>query len=219
LSPDVIKKGEFRSLYQPADAPEDEGDDGILRARRYESHRVRFRELLDRLAEAEDRERRNVEKAARRAREEAEAEAREEYGRAADVFLGMADRLREAIDARTEIAREEIVELAVAIAGKIVRREIRRDDEFVVRLVRVCLRNIAGLSSVRVRLNPADHALVSERADDLAAEAGLHDGFSTVADRRVDPGGCIVETPDFVVDGTIRTQMTTARRVLQGDGE
>ena len=215
----MIKDGEFRSLYLPTELSADAEGAALARSRRYESHRVRFRELLDRLAEAEDRERRNVAKAEARVREETETRARADYGEAADTFRAMAAKLGEAIDSRTEIARGDIVDLAVAVASKIVRREVRRDEEFVVRMVRVCLRNIAGLSSVRLRVNPADHARVAERADELAAEAGLHSGLSVLADRRVDPGGCIVETPDFIVDGTIRTQLATARRVLKGVGE
>jgi flagellar assembly protein FliH len=215
LSPDVIKSGEFRELFEPAAVDETAA---AARARRFESHRVRFRELLDRLAEAEDRERRNVAKAVARAREEARAEARADYGAAADTLRGVAAELREAIDSRTEIARAEIVALAVAVASKIVRREIRSDDEFVVRLVQRCLRGIARRSSVRVRVHPDDYDRVSEQVDDLLQEAGGHHEISVVKDRRADRGGCIVETPDFVVDGTIRSQLETARRVLEGDG-
>ena len=214
MSPDLIKNREFRGLYEPA---VDEERGAPLRARRFESNRVRFRELLDRLAAAEDRERRVVDAAVAEARESALADARAEYGIAADAFRAVASELHETISTRTEIARAEIVDLALAVAGKVLRREIRRDDDFVVRLVERCLHRIVERSSVRIRVHPGDHDRVAVQLEELAGEVGAPHEITVVKDQRVDRGGCIVETPDFVVDGTIRTQIATARQALRGD--
>jgi flagellar assembly protein FliH len=214
LSPDVIKEEEFRALYEPADGTDAEAG----RPRRFDSQRARIRELLRRLDAAEERERRHVEEAVARVREQALEEAREEYGRAAEAFRGAVDELRATVEGQSEIAGEEIVELAVAVASKVLRREIRRDDEFVVRLVRRCLLRIARRSSVQIRVHPEDHERIAQRAEELIAETGARHEVSIVKDQRVDRGGCVVETPDFVVDGTMRSQLGTAAEALAGEG-
>ncbi len=215
MSPDLIKNREFRGLYEPTG---DEERGAPTRARRFESNRVRFRELLDRLAQAEDRERRVVAEAVAAVREDALSEARAEYGAAADALRAVASELHETIAARTEVAQGEIIDLAIAVAAKILRREIRRDDDFVVRLVERCLHRIVQQSSVRVRVHADDHDRVAGQLEELAGEVGASHEITIVKDRRVDRGGCIVETPDFVVDGTIRSQLATARQALEGDG-
>ncbi len=225
MSPDLIKRGDFRELYESADvetpdapAPDQPEVPAAGRPRRFESHRVRFRELLDRLAEAEDHERRAVEKAAAEAREKALAEARDEYGTAADALRAVATELHEAIGNRVDNARDDLVDLAIAVASKVARREIRRDDEFVIRLIQRCLRGIVRRSTVRVRVNPDEYDLIAQHTEDLTEESGgVHHEISIVKDRRVGRGGCIVETPDFVVDGTIESQLATAKQVLEGD--
>ena len=55
-----------------------------------------------------------------------------------------------------------------------------------------------------------DQILRADHGPDTDAE------ISVVADRRVGAGGCVVETPDFIVDGTIGAQIDTARKTIRG---
>jgi flagellar assembly protein FliH len=116
------------------------------------------------------------------------------------------------------VAQEEIVELAVAVASKVLRREIARDDDFVVRLVRRCVLRIANRARVEVRVNPADLPRVREALAAPAPEGSPAHELVVIEDRRVERGGCVVQTPDFVVDGTVRTQLRAAAETLRGDG-
>ena len=128
-----------------------------------------------------------------------------------------ARRLARVVEDEREIARQEIVALAVAVASKILRREIAGDDAFTVRLVRRCLRKIVRAAEVRVNVHPTELERVRE-ALDFSSETGAGEHKLTVVpDRRVESGGCVVETPDFVVDGTLRTQLAAASQALQGE--
>jgi len=237
LSRDVIKRSEFRELFtREADRSVEreargaafplgaagavtDGDEAESASTggRYTSARVRFRELLTRLEEAEERERRNVEKAREEAREEALAEARAEYEEVVEMFRRVAARMQATVDREVELATGELVDVATAIASKIVRREIRADDEYVLRLVRRCLGKILQPSAVRVRLHPEDRDRVAASAASLSAEAETRHQLSFEADRRVERGGCVVETPDFIVDARRDTQLAAAAAAMGGN--
>ncbi len=211
MSRDVIKRGDFEELFASAAR---EGRP-VTAVPRYSSQRVRFQELVDRLAEAEERERRHVEEAAREAREQALEEAAREHDEVLQAFRSATRELQERARAITEMGTEDLVELSTAIAEKVVRREIRSDDDYVLRLVRRCLRKILGPSVVRIRLHPDDRDRVADAAPTLTAEtAGPHQ-LTFEGDRRVERGGCVVETPDFVVDARRSTQLTAARAALK----
>ena len=105
---------------------------------------------------------------------------------------------------------------SIASTSKIVRREIARDDDFATRLVRRCLRRIANRTEVRVRLSPEDLQRVEAARGTLLAEGAGH-RVVLEGDRRVETGGCVVETPDFVVDGRPRTQLALAREAMEGE--
>jgi flagellar biosynthesis/type III secretory pathway protein FliH len=203
LSRDLIKRSEFAPLAL-ADAPA-----GV-------SARTRLRDLVRSLERAEEDARRRAEEAAARARAEAREEMAREFRASLGALGAAAQALSAAREREKEVALDEIVHLAPAVASKIVRREIRRDDDHVTRLVRRCLRRIPFPAPVRVRLHPDDVARVAAARDALAPDAASL-ATTLEADRRVERGGCIVETPDFVVDGRARTQLAAAQAAMEGD--
>ena len=177
---------------------------------------TRVRDLVARLDRAEEDARRR----AAAAEEEGRRAARAELAREFDAALAAVRTAAKALDtARREEGERtvsDIVDLAVAVAAKVLRHEIRRDRDYVVQLVRRCLRRIPFPAPVRIRLNPGDAAAVLAAREALGAEEMAHQ-VTFEEDRRVERGGCIVETPDFVVDGCTRTQIAAAREAMEGD--
>lgn len=111
-------------------------------------------------------------------------------------------------------ARDQVVELALAIARRIVRREVHSDREVVVRVLSEALARLERASRVRVRLNPED--MRSARAGTARARQPLTNvsGLELVADPEVPQGGCIVETPSGSIDATIETQFAEMEKVM-----
>jgi flagellar assembly protein FliH len=207
----VIKSRDFSALY----APDGSDADGTAHFR---SSRVRAEEMERRLALAEAERADAVAEAERRGRAEAEEAARAEWDAARNAAHSAAEELGRTAARSREVAQEEIVRMAVAVASKVLRREIARDDDFVVSLVRRCVLRIANRARVEVRVNSADLARVREALSTPAAEAGPSHELVILEDRRIERGGCVVQTPDFVVDGTVRTQLQAAAEALRGDG-
>lgn len=222
MSRDLIKRDDFRELFAAAPAgsaddaaPPPTGERGA--GSRFSSARVRFRELLERLEAADERERRNVEKATVAAREAALAEARAEYEGVVETFRAATTSLQSAVDREVELATSELIDLATAIASRIVRREIHRDDDYVLRLVRRCLGKVLQPSVVRVRLHPEDRDRVAGAAASLVGESDTRHQLAFEADRRVERGGCVVEIPEFIVDARRDTQLAAAAAALGGN--
>jgi len=117
--------------------------------------------------------------------------------------------LRVAMMRKTE---RELVRLAVAMAERIVRKEVQLDRELLTKMAHVAIERLGESVVATIHLNPADHEAISARRD---ASLGL--AVQIVADPAVEPGGCVVRSAFGVIDAGIDTQVREVARALLGD--
>ena len=120
---------------------------------------------------------------------------------------------------KTQLIKEceaEIVALVVDVARKILDREIQLDRSIVIKLVEKALARVNGQVILRVRVNPDDYDLVKRHWDDAL---GGETSIGIVADKRVKPGGCVVDTEGGAVDTQIDTQLNEIRRAFEAENE
>jgi flagellar assembly protein FliH len=108
----------------------------------------------------------------------------------------------------------EILDVVLAIAGKVVHHQIIRDESIIRSAVRSALQLTADRSEIAVRLNPEDVGLVEKAKPEFFAEFKDLRGFSVMPDASISRGGCVVESPYGDVDGRIETQMEEIHRIL-----
>jgi flagellar assembly protein FliH len=113
--------------------------------------------------------------------------------------------LREQIAAYAE---SEMVQLAVEIAKKIVRREVTVDREIVVSLARVALARLHNRALASVHLHPDDYEYVLAHRDRL----GTATSVKLVEDPMIGRGGCLIETDLGQVDARIEQQFNEIER-------
>jgi len=175
-------------------------------------------------AEAEDIQRRAFLEGKR---EGVEAGYREGLERAASLRRTAEKELEEAREkARRMIleAEPEIARLAVAVARRIVRREVSTDHEVVVSVVREALARVGGEETVAVRVNPAEVAVVHEARPALERQFGDIGSLAVEEDSSISPGGCVVTTPRGSVDARVESQLRKVEEALleasgaRGDG-
>jgi flagellar assembly protein FliH len=111
-------------------------------------------------------------------------------------------------------SERQLVQLALALARRIVGREIAADDELLTALARVALDRLGDSRQATIRLHPDDFARVA--AGGTAHWAAAH--VTVVADPAISRGGCLVESPFGFVDATIDAQFQELARALL-DGE
>ena len=113
-------------------------------------------------------------------------------------------------------AEEEILELAMAIAKKILRRELQTDREAVLRTLREAISRVTEGDVVKIFLSPDDIELVREHRAELL-EGAEGKGVVLRADRGIMPGGCFIETDFGHVDARIESQLLEIERGLKGE--
>lgn len=166
---------------------------------------------------------------------EAEAEQIRERAHAEGFAAGRAEGVREGLagieSATSAIAaaadgihatREEIVdglehdavELALALAGKIVSGSLEAQPQRVLDVIRGALRHIADRRRIAVLVDPEDLEVVTAAIEQVSAQAGGIELCEVQAERRVGRGGAIVRTSEGEVDACVDTQLERAREVI-----
>ncbi|MGA2218430.1 MAG: FliH/SctL family protein [Terracidiphilus sp.] len=104
---------------------------------------------------------------------------------------------------------EEVVELSLVVAARILRREAQMDPLLLTGAVRVALGQLSGSTRVRVQVPPADLNLWTEA---LALLPNLPVKPQVLAEEGMRLGDCIIETELGSVDLGIRSQLAEIER-------
>lgn len=102
---------------------------------------------------------------------------------------------------------KNVVQLALAIAERIIRKELSFSPEIPVTLVAEALQLAAGSSQLKIYLNPSDHKALCHEVQQLLKEPGRLGEAEIIADQSVSPGGCRVETIHGSIDQTFEAQL------------
>jgi flagellar biosynthesis/type III secretory pathway protein FliH len=122
----------------------------------------------------------------------------------------------ELIALRAEIVRKserQAVQLVLAIAERIVQREITLDRSILIGMARAALDRLGEHGTATVRLNPADLAALGDTFDVAGA------GVQVVADAVVSRGGCFVQSDFGFMDVSPDTQFRELARLLLADAD
>ncbi len=138
----------------------------------------------------------------------AEAQVSEEQRRVRQG-VELIERFAEERDRYLHQVEKEVVELALAVTARILRREAQMDPLLLTGAVRVALGQLSGSTQVRVRVPPADLELWSEA---LALLPKLRVKPEVLAGEGMRLGDCVIETELGSVDIGIRAQLGEIER-------
>jgi flagellar assembly protein FliH len=163
----------------------------------------------------------------RAAQEEAEARIREAYERGrAEAGAAARDQARAALDPaiesfrsmaeelaaqRARVRREaehDVVRLAVAIARRILRRELATDPEALLGVVKAAAERLNAREVLRLRVSPEDR----ERIAAHASRCGLPQALEIAGDRSLPAGSVVFETARGEYDASVETQLAEIER-------
>lgn len=158
-----------------------------------------------------------IEQRLKEAREAGRAEGEAQARRAAQaevegVLQKLAAGLHEISQLRPRLRAEaeaDLVRLAIAIARKIVGRELNADPEAITGLVKAALEKMRAQEIIRVRVHP-DH---SRRISECLARFGASQ-VEIAADPAADRGAVIFETSRGNFDASVETQLREIERGL-----
>jgi flagellar assembly protein FliH len=113
-----------------------------------------------------------------------------------------------------EAVETDAIELALALAGKILAGAQQARPELVVDVVQGALRRISDRRRITVMVNPADLDVVRAALGELTAQGSGVELCDLQSDERVASGSAIVRTSEGEVDASVHTQLERAREVV-----
>jgi flagellar assembly protein FliH len=140
-------------------------------------------------------------------REAGYAEGEAEANRLIERLQTMLERARsrrEEILAETE---QQIVDLALLIARKVIKIISETQKEVVKANVAEALRKVKDRGDIIIRVNLADLKLATEHVNNFIQKMEGAKGIQVAEDSTVDPGGCIIETDFGEIDARISSQL------------
>jgi len=140
-------------------------------------------------------------------------EARAELAPAADALAEALRGVGAAQDALAASLERRAVELAIAIAEKILGAVLELEPRRIEGVVTGALRRSASRDRVVLEINPADVEVVEAVVGEVARAVGVGE-LEVRPERRVVRGGCVVRTEEGDVDAQIAEQLARAREVL-----
>lgn len=125
--------------------------------------------------------------------------------------------LEDAYRMKEQIIREAepfLIELSVAIAGKIVDRELEQNSEWVIDLIRKSLARRREQGVITLCVAPDQFAFVLAARDELEMAVDSQAELQIVPDPTVTDRGCVIRTSFGSIDARIDTQLEEIKQAL-----
>jgi len=129
------------------------------------------------------------------------------------AFAALNNILQDLSGARKKIraeAERDTLKLALAIARRILHREIATDPEALLGLVKSAFDKLNARETQRLRMAPSDAAVIQEYRGKLALPPGLE----IVSDTYLESGSAVFETNRGELDASVDTQLAEVERGL-----
>ena len=128
------------------------------------------------------------------------------------AFLEKASLAREEMLLQT---REELLELCLSIAEKVVRVSLKSSSEVIVRMIQTATERMKRQEWVHIYISGCDARQLAQISPALTSTLGaLSQHIKVVPMGDDEIGTCIVETPEEIADASVSTQMSNIRDVL-----
>ncbi|HWI54061.1 MAG TPA: FliH/SctL family protein [Desulfobacteria bacterium] len=113
-----------------------------------------------------------------------------------------------------EGSENEILQLAMAVARKVVGEEIVLNSECVVDIVKKAIQKATDRQELTVRVNPENLDVTLNAEEEINKSAAGIRKMRVTADPAVSIGGCVVETPNETVDARVERQLDEIEQAL-----
>ncbi len=144
-------------------------------------------------------------------REERERQAAEQ-GRIVREFLEAAAKQRDQLIDET---REDLRDLAMAIAEKVIRVSLRSSGDVLMRMIETATEKHRRCEWVQIYIADCDAKNLALSMPELNAALGhLSDRVRIIPMADDESGTCIIEMPDEIIDASVSTQMDNIREIM-----
>jgi len=126
----------------------------------------------------------------------------------------MIEQLETAKQSFLQYWEQNAVKIVQAIASRVIGRQLPDMADVPLQLLREALELGTGCTSLRIRLNQGDYETLKPQIDLLVQEMARSAKTEIVGDASVSPGGCILETPQGIIDNQIESRLARIEQEL-----
>jgi len=146
---------------------------------------------------------------------EARQQVEERLAPAIAAFLKAAEELGQLRRQLIERQEKEVIELALAIARKVIHQEVTQNPQTIVGVLKAILQETVDREELKVHLNPDDFDVGMECRESLLAAVDGIKSLSLERDPNISRGGVIVETHLGEIDGRVERQLDEIEQGLR----
>lgn len=180
----------------------------ILNQARQDAAQVREQTLIDAHQAGHEQGLRDAEAAiTRKADEIAERRIAAQLATALPALRNAAQSLQEERDRWLVRWEQTAIRLSVAIAERLLQRQLTARPEFSTEMIADALRLAAGQPQLTVYLNPEDLAAWGDRAPQIVQSLTACSDTTLVPDDQTERGGCRIETRHGEIDARLETML------------
>ena len=128
-----------------------------------------------------------------------------------ELVNNIASKLDQKIIAYENEFGQLLLELSLAIAEKIVRREIENKSP-IVEVLKDSIKKIQGANDLCIKLNPEDYRLIEQTKDVINIE--LFSKIKFEESENIENGGCFIQTEIGDIDARISVQLSELKKEL-----
>lgn len=155
-----------------------------------------------------------VEEGYTRGKQDGRQEVEQEFDQAVQALGEAVEQINGLRRSILDSSKQDMVRLVRTIAEKVIHVEVRSREKPILRAVEKAIHAAVQSEEYRVRVNPEDMSLVTENKPlFLASISGLQN-IVIESDEEISRGGCVVESDQGKVDGTIETQLEKIQEQL-----
>ena len=114
---------------------------------------------------------------------------------------------------------KEVVELALAIARKVICQEVAFDRDIVVCVAREALAKVEDPGRIKIKMSPSDLQFINETQSQLSSLVENFENVTLEATESIQSGGCIIETDLGEIDARIEKQLLAVEESFRAELE
>lgn len=112
-------------------------------------------------------------------------------------------------------AESKIVEIAMAVAHRVIPQHFIDVPQVVLPLIKAALEKVKDQKSIIVKVAPNDYELVLLAKNEFQMMLDSDEILTVVADQSIQSGGCIIESSSGNVDARLSTQLEAVKKAVQ----
>ena len=147
--------------------------------------------------------------------EQGRKQVEEDFGSTLSTLTHLCDQLNTIRETILKNAKDEIIELVLALSEKIIRHSVTEQHQTVIHTVESAINQAVKSGEFYIYVHPDDLNVIQERAAQFVAGVNGLDNIIVKSDATIERGGCKVESENCTVDATISSQFKVLQKSLK----